>query len=156
MGGYGLCGPMLDDKDALILRELQENAKQTTKEIAANTGIPRTTVHDRVSKLEAAGVIRKFTVIPNYELIGEPTTAFVFASYNPGEGATQREVAETIGRIAGVYEVHLISGDWDMLVKVRGRDVETIGQLVIDRLRDVKGVGKTVTCTVFRTVKELL
>ncbi len=145
---------MLDDKDRVILKELREDAKKTTKQIAANTGIPRTTVHDRITKLETNGVIKRFTVIPDYVRIGEPTTAFVFISYNPTEGSNQREVAERLSQLDGVYEVHMISGDWDILAKVRGRDVETIGQLVIDRLRDIKGVGKTVTSTVFRTVKE--
>ena len=145
---------MLDEKDRLILRELREDAKKTTKTIAENTQIPRTTVHDRIQKMESGGVIRKFTVVPDYELIDEPTTAFVFVSYNHTAGASQRELAEQLAKLDGVYEVHLISGDWDILAKVRGRDVETIGELVIERLRDLTGVAKTVTCTVFKTVKE--
>lgn len=145
---------MLDEKDRLILRELRDDAKKTTKTIAENTGIPRTTVHDRITKLEQGGVIRRFTVIPDYELIDEPTTAFVFVSYNHTGGTSQRELAEQLSKLEGVYEVHLISGDWDILAKVRGKDVETIGDLVIGRLRDIPGVGKTVTCTVFKTVKE--
>ncbi len=145
---------MLDEKDRLILRELREDAKKTTKTIAENTGIPRTTVHDRINKMEENRIIRKFTVIPNYELIGEPTTAFVFVSYNPQSGTGQRELAEQLAKLDGVYEVHLISGDWDIIAKVRGPNVERIGELVIERLRDLAGVGKTVTCTVFKTVKE--
>ncbi|HLE97033.1 MAG TPA: Lrp/AsnC family transcriptional regulator [Candidatus Thermoplasmatota archaeon] len=145
---------MLDEKDRLILRELRDDAKKTTKTIAENTSIPRTTVHDRITKMEQGGVIRKFTVVPDYELIDEPTTAFVFVSYNHTAGTSQRELADQLAKLDGVYEVHLISGDWDILAKVRGKDVETIGELVIERLRDLSGVGKTVTCTVFKTVKE--
>lgn len=145
---------MLDEKDRSILRQLREDAKKTTKEIAEQTGIPRTTVHDRINKMEQNRVIRKFTVVPHYELVGEPTTAFVFVSYNHGSGVTQRQLAEQLSKLDGVYEVHLISGDWDILAKVRGKDVETIGELVIERLRDLEGVSKTVTCTVFKTVKE--
>ena len=46
---------VLDDKDRLILRELREDSKKTTKTIAENTGIPRTTVHDRIHKMEQSG-----------------------------------------------------------------------------------------------------
>jgi DNA-binding Lrp family transcriptional regulator len=53
-----------------------------------------------------------------------------------------------------VQEVHIITGDWDILIKVRERDVDTIGKFVIDRLRAVKGVEKTLTCVVFETEKE--
>jgi Lrp/AsnC family transcriptional regulator, leucine-responsive regulatory protein len=145
---------MLDEKDRLILRELREDAKKTTKTIAENTGIPRTTVHDRINKMEQSGIIRRFTVIPDYEKIGEPTTAFVFVSYNPTAGSSQRALADTLAKMDGVYEVHLISGDWDLIAKVRGANVERIGELVIERLRDIPGVGKTVTCTVFKSMKD--
>jgi DNA-binding Lrp family transcriptional regulator len=145
---------VLDDKDRLILRELRDSSKKTTKEIAENTGIPRTTVHDRIHKMEVSGIIRRFTVVPNYEQIGEPTTAFVFVSYSGGSGANQRELAEQLAKLEGVYEVHMISGDWDILAKVRGENVERIGELVTERLRELPGVGRTVTCAVFKTVKE--
>ena len=104
--------------------------------------------------MEQSGVIRRFTVVPNYELIGEPTTAFVFVSYAGGSGANPKELAEQLAKLEGVYEVHMISGDWDILAKVRGQNVENIGQLVTERLRELPGVGRTVTCAVFRTVKE--
>ena len=104
--------------------------------------------------MEEHRIIRKFTVVPNYELVGEPTTAFVFVSYNHSAGTSQRDVAEQLAKLEGVYEVHLISGDWDIIAKVRGANVERIGELVIERLRDIEGVAKTVTCTVFRTMKE--
>ena len=145
---------MLDEKDRAILEELRQDAKKTTKTIAENTHIPRTTVHDRIHKMETSGVIRRFTIVPNYETIGEPTTAFVFISYAGGAGSTQREVADRLAKVNGVYEVHMISGDWDILAKVRGENVERIGELVTDRLRELPGVGKTVTCAVFKTVKE--
>lgn len=145
---------MLDEKDRLILEELRRDAKMTTKEIAERTHIPRTTVHDRIHKMEQSGVIRRFTVVPNYELIGEPTTAFVFISYNHATGTNQRELAAALAQMKGVYDVHMISGDWDILAKVRGENVERIGELVTEKLRELPGVGKTVTCAVFKSVKE--
>lgn len=53
-----------------------------------------------------------------------------------------------------VREVYIISGEWDLLLKVRGRDLAEIGQLILDKLRGMKGVGKTITCTCFGTIKE--
>ena len=145
---------MLDEKDRAILEELRGDSKKTTKTIAESTSIPRTTVHDRIHKMEQSGVIRRFTIVPNYELVGEPTTAFVFISYNHTAGANQKDLAAALAKLPGVYEVHMISGDWDILAKVRGENVERIGELVTDRLRELPGVGKTVTCAVFKTVKE--
>jgi len=50
--------------------------------------------------------------------------------------------------------VHLISGEHDILLKVRGESMERIGDLVIDKLRQMDGVGRTLTCTCFSTVKD--
>lgn len=145
---------MLDEKDLSILRELRENAKKTTKTISEHTSIPRTTVHDRMGKMEMNGTIRRYTIVPNYERIGEATCAYVFISHDQSQGQSQSQVAKQISSIPGVYEIHLISGDWDIIAKVRGPDVEGIGKMVIEKIRPIQGVGKTFTCTVFETVKE--
>lgn len=145
---------MLDEKDRAILEELRANAKATTKSIAERTGIPRTTVHDRILKMEERGVIKQYTVIPDHAHLGRPTTAYVFITYDGRDGLSQEEVARALSDMDGVFEVHMISGDWDILAKVRGRTVEEIGDLVISRLRRLGGVGKTLTCTVFKSFKE--
>jgi DNA-binding Lrp family transcriptional regulator len=67
---------------------------------------------------------------------------------------SQRSLAEDITKIPEVYEVSVISGDWDILLKVRTSSVEEIGKLVIDRLRSMKGVEETQTCASFQTIKE--
>jgi len=48
----------------------------------------------------------------------------------------------------------VISGEWDILLKVRAGSVEEIGALVVDRLRAMKGIEKTETCVAFQTIKE--
>ena len=53
-----------------------------------------------------------------------------------------------------VQEVHIITGNWDLLLKVRVRDVEELGKFIVDRLRLVRGVEKTLTCVVLSTEKE--
>jgi DNA-binding Lrp family transcriptional regulator len=50
--------------------------------------------------------------------------------------------------------VHIITGDWDLLVKLRAESVDAIGKFVVDKLRLIKGLEKTLTCMVFKTVKE--
>ncbi|NJF24029.1 Lrp/AsnC family transcriptional regulator, partial [Thermococcus sp. GR5] len=56
----------------------------------------------------------------------------------------------------GVYEVHIIAGEWDLLIKVRAPSSEEVGKIVVDKLREIKGVGQTVTMVSFVTVKEEL
>lgn len=145
---------MIDDKDRELIEVLKENSRLKTKAISNQVKMPRTTVHHRMKRLEEEKIIKKYTIVPDYSQIGAPVTAFILVSFLPTMNAKQREVARKISRLKGVYEVHLISGEWDMLLKVRSSSMEKIGELVIDDLREIKGVGKTVTCGCFSTVKE--
>jgi len=145
---------MLDEKDRAILEELIKDSRKTTKAIAKELDIPRATVHDRIVKMEQNGLIKKFTAVPDYGQLGLGVTAFILVQFSSQEGMSQRETAEEIADLRGIHEVHMISGEYDMLLKVRGASMEEIGKLVIDKLREVKGVARTLTCACFTTVKE--
>lgn len=146
---------MLDDKDYLILNELKKNARNSTKQIAMNVDIPRVTVHDRIQKMKKNNVIKKFTFLPNYEKLGLNITVFVFVASNPYESKISiSKIAEEIKSFAGVFEVHIISGEYDILLKIRGKSFDDVGKNTIAKIRQIKGVGRTFTCPCFTTVKE--
>jgi DNA-binding Lrp family transcriptional regulator len=145
---------MIDDKDEIILTELKKNSRDTTKNIGKNVKIPRITVHDRIRKMIDKGIIKNFTIIPDYQKIGLPSKVFIFISFRSDKKISQRELANRIAKLKGVFEVHIISGEYDLLIKVRGTSLEEIGKLVIDKLRKLDGVDKTLTCTCFKTIKE--
>jgi len=145
---------MMDKKDEMIITELKKNARNSTKNIAANTDIPRVTVHDRIQKMIEQGIIKSFNISIDYKKIGYTTEVFIFISFIPTPDVSQRELAKRIAKLPGVYEVHIISGEYDLLLKVRGRSLEDIGALVVDKLRQLKGVGRTLTFACFETVKE--
>ncbi|RLI22574.1 Lrp/AsnC family transcriptional regulator [Candidatus Bathyarchaeota archaeon] len=148
----------LDRKDIQILRILQKNSKITTREIAKQINIPVTTVFTRIKKLEKKGIISGYRAILDAKKLGKGTTAFILASFTyrtPNkELLSQRELAKEIAKFPEVQEVHIITGDWDLLIKVRAENVEEIGKFVIDKLRLIKGIEKTLTCVVFDTEKE--
>lgn len=146
---------MLDEKDLAILRELERDSRRSTKAISSDLDLPRATVHERIKRMTEKGLIKGFTVKLDHAAMGEPVTAFILVSFLPTATVSQREVAQRISGLEGVHEVHLISGEYDMLVKVRGPSMEAIGSLVIDKIRNIEGVGRTLTCTSFATVKEL-
>ena len=144
----------MDEKDEAILGELMKDSRKTTKAIAKSLNMPRATVHDRIARMEQKGMIRRYTAIPDYTQLGLGVTAFILVQFESEKGVSQRETADDIADIKGIYEVHMISGEYDMLLKVRGASMEDIGKLVIDKLRDVVGVSRTLTCACFTTVKE--
>ena len=144
----------MDAKDQKILAELLEDGRKSVVEISNDLQIPRATVQERLKKLVDSGVIRKFAAIPDYSKIGKQVTALVLVSFKSAEKLSQRSLAEDISKIPGVHEVTVISGEWDIVLKVRAGSVEEIGTLVLDKLRTMKGIEKTQTCVAFQTVKE--
>jgi DNA-binding Lrp family transcriptional regulator len=145
----------LDEKDQAILEELRKDSRSTTTQIAKKTRIPRVTVHERIRKLKKGGVIKLFTVAPDYAKLGRPSTAFILIAYAQGP-VSQRELARKISLLPGVFEVHAVTGEWDFLVKARGASLQEIGELVVDKLRALPGVARTQTIACFSTIKEEL
>jgi Lrp/AsnC family leucine-responsive transcriptional regulator len=150
----------LDEKDLAILTLIQENSKLTANQIAKKINTPITTVFAKTKRMEEMGIIKQYRAILSAEKLNLGTAAFILASVSyraKNEDETpisQRQVAEEIARFPEVQEVHIITGDWDLLVKLRAENVESVGKFVVDKLRLIKGLEKTLTCMVFETVKE--
>ena len=150
----------LDEKDLAILALIQENSQLTAKQIAKRVNAPITTVFAKTKRMEEQGIIRGYRAILAPEKLSAGTAAFILASVSyraKGDGApvSQRDVAEEIAKFPEVQEVHIITGDWDLLVKLRAESVDAVGKFVVDKLRLISGLEKTLTCMVFETVKEI-
>jgi Lrp/AsnC family leucine-responsive transcriptional regulator len=149
----------LDEKDMAILALIQENSKLTAKQIAKKISAPITTVFAKTKRMEDLGIIKEYRAILVPEKLGSGTTAFILASVSYRAKAddvpiSQRIVAEEIAKFQEVQEVHIITGDWDLLIKLKAENVDSIGKFVVDKLRLIRGLEKTLTCMVFETVKE--
>jgi DNA-binding Lrp family transcriptional regulator len=149
----------LDEKDVAILSLLQENSQLTAKQIAKKVNAPITTVFAKINRMEELGIIKEYRAIIAPEKLDASTAAFILASVSyrakpDSLPVSQRAVAEEIAKFPEVQEVHIITGDWDLLIKLRGASVDAIGKFVVDRLRLVTGLEKTLTCMVFETLKE--
>lgn len=146
----------LDQVDVEILKTLSKDAKLTTKELARRLQSPVSTIFSRVRRLEKEGVIKRYVAILDPKKFGKETVAFVLVSFSTqGQNSvSQRDVAKRIAEFPEVQEAHIITGDWDILLKVRVSTVEELGNFVVDKLRSVKGISKTVTSLVLSTEKE--
>ena len=148
----------LDEKDLAILELIQKNSKLTARQIAQKIKSPITTVFAKIRRMENQNIIREYRAILAPEKLASGTTAFIFASVsyrtkNSGM-ISQRIVAKKIASFQEVQEVHIITGDWDLLIKLRAEAVDNVGNFVVDKLRLIDGLEKTLTCMVFETIKE--
>lgn len=146
----------LDENDYHLLSALKADARKTIAALSAMLGMPRATVHERISRMKRAGIIRRFTIEEDYSKTGLPTLSFVFVEYDRQSGANQHEVARSIAKIGGVLGVYIISGEWDLLIKVRGKNIEDIGKTILERIRTTPGVFKTYTMACFEVAKDEL
>ncbi|MFQ5837468.1 MAG: Lrp/AsnC family transcriptional regulator [Thermoplasmata archaeon] len=144
----------LDSTDERILEKLIEDSSKSLAHIARELGLPRPTVNYRIQRMRREGIIRKFTVLKDYSRLGQGMTTFVFVRYQPNPEVSQRRLANELAKFPEILEVHLITGDWDILLKVRTGTLEDVGRLVLDKLRSMKGVERTLTSSSLATVKE--
>ncbi len=149
----------LDEKDSAILTLIQKDSKLTAKQISKRVGSPITTVFAKIKRMEELGIVREYRAIVAPEKLGSGTTAFILASVSYRAKSddlpvSQRAVAAEVAKFPEVQEVHIITGDWDLLIKLRAENVDVIGKFVVDKLRLIRGLEKALTCMVFETVKE--
>jgi len=147
----------LDEKDLAILSLLQKNCKMTAREIARKIDSPITTVFAKIKRMEQRKIIKEYKAVLDSKKLNFGATAFILASFSYRDGEkplSQRAIAEQIAKFPEVQEVHIISGNWDILIKIKAENVDAVGRFVVDKLRTVKGIEKTLTCMVFDTQKE--
>ena len=136
----------MDKKDHLIIGELRENSRASIKTISKKTGIRPSTVHQRIQKLIKDGVIEKFTVKLDNKKVEENFIVFVSIKTNAEIGP------EIIGKY-NVKEVFGVTGQYDIILKLKCRDVEQFNDFILD-LRKVKGIKETLTMVCTKTIKE--
>jgi Lrp/AsnC family leucine-responsive transcriptional regulator len=141
----------VDELDLRILAALEEDSSRPLRKLSEELGIPISTLHSRIKRLRAEGVIRGFRALVDPEKLGLSTLAFILISVSEGD---QRAIARRIASFRGVQEVHIVTGEFDIIVKARARNIRELSELVLSRIRGVEGVAKTLTSVVFLPVKE--
>lgn len=149
----------LSEKDIKLLELLQKNCKAALKDISRELNSPVTTVYEKIKRFEKEGIIKKYTAVLDGKKLDKSLTVFVFVTIkyhfaDEQKPLSQRDIAKKISQIPNVQEVHIITGDWDLLLKIKGKDMEEISSFVIDKLRAIKGIDRTFTSSCLEVVKE--
>lgn len=138
-----------------LLRALQDNSQLSLRELSRELGLPISTVHEKIRRLERGGFIKGYHAVLDQKKLGFTVTGYILISIDYSTTkASQAEIAAKAAKLPNVQEVHIIAGEWDLLAKVKSRSVEELGKLVTEKLRTIPGVGKTLSIVVYETVKE--
>ncbi len=133
---------MLDDRDLAILAAVQDDARATFAEIGKRVGLAPSSVHDRVRKLEQAGVIRAYRAEIDPQAVGLFVTALV--SVTRLDPTQPDDLPDRVLDFHEVEDCHSVAGDENYILKVRTR---TTGDLedFLRRLREKAGVRTRTT-----------
>jgi DNA-binding Lrp family transcriptional regulator len=141
----------LDKKDSAIISALKDNARASIRDISKRTGIRPSTVHQRIKRLLADDVIKKFTLKLNDEKVGEGFTVYMLIS-----GSTERYLGDEIMKNDQVKGIYGITGEYDLLIKMKSRDMAAFNDFLLDfREKYSKHISKTLTMVQTVKLKDL-
>jgi len=131
----------VDDIDRKILSYLIKNARIPFLEIARECGISGAAIHQRVKKMEEAGIIEgsRFNVKP--EALGFKVCAFIGVTLDHAH--KYKTVVKDIKKIPEVVECHFITGNYTFLIKLLCRNHQHLMNLLINTLQNIPGIAKT-------------
>ena len=139
----------LDKKDHSIINILKQNSRSAIRDVAKKTKIRPSTVHERIKKLVKEGVIEKFTLKLNNKLVEENFIVFMLI-----KGATTEYINERIVNNKHVKEIFGITGEYDLLLKLKFKDVEEFNEFLIKFRKEHKGIRQTYTMITTADIKE--
>jgi DNA-binding Lrp family transcriptional regulator len=137
----------LDAIDRRLIALLQDNARLSAVALAKAVGLSRSSVQERLQRLESAGVIAQYTV--RLGAGGDPLQAWLLLRY--ADGFSCDDVMPLLEDLPAVQQCHSVAGDIDLLVLVR---VDTSGALadLRERVAAFKGVDDVTTLPVLRVL----
>lgn len=121
-----------DQIDFEILRELQNNARISNKELAEKNGIAPSTCLERVRRLKEDGVIQHFRAHVSAKALGIGVQAMISIRLQQHAKVSFESLCKEISQIEEVINVYLLAGAVDLLVHVAVRDIEHLRRVVID------------------------
>ena len=133
----------IDGIDKEILRFLMEDARKPILQIAGKIGISGAAIHQRLRKLEQAGVIAGSKFMVDTKVLGYSTMAFVGIYLD--KAASNPEAVKELRKIPEVLECHYTTGNWSILIKIICRDNAHLMQLLNHKIQPIKGVSRTET-----------
>ena len=133
----------IDNLDKKILSILSKNARIPFKDVAAECGVSRAAIHQRVQHLIAGGVITGSGFDVNPKSVGYSTCTYV--GINLERGSMYKDVVQQLLTIPEIVECHFTTCSYTMLLKVYARDNEQLMDLLNNKMQMIPGVVSTET-----------
>lgn len=136
---------MRDTLDRRIIRELQRNARESTSNIAQRLQVARSTVHERISRMEKDGTISGYSVILSRTPGEETVQILMFLEIRQQD---TRKILQKLSDYPEIQACFSINGEYDLFLSAEAPRIEDLDVLV-DEIGEIAGVLRTNTSVVF-------
>jgi len=140
-----------------ILEILEKDARVSVEEIAKMLKKKPQSIKQAIKKFEKEGVILKYKTVVNKELIRDTNSevrAIIEVNITPQKNVGFDKIAERIYSFPEVASCYLLSGTYDLLLIVEGKDLHTVAQFVAEKLAPLENVRGTATHFLLKKYKE--
>jgi len=140
-----------------ILEILEKNARATPEEIAKMLNMTPRAVSNAIKKFEKEGIVLKYKTLINKELLRDEDSgvrALIEVKVTPQKNLGFDRIAERIYRFPEVTSCYLMSGTYDLLVVVEGKNLQTVSSFVAEKLSPMENIRGTVTHFILKKYKE--
>ncbi|MBR9727141.1 leucine-responsive transcriptional regulator Lrp [Shewanella intestini] len=144
----------LDRIDRNILTELQADGRISNVELSKRVGLSPTPCLERVKRLEKQGYINGYTALVNPHFLGASLLVFVEITLNRDTPDIFDRFNRAVQLLDDIQECHLVSGDFDYLLKTRVSDMSAYRRLLGETLLKLPSVSDTRTYVVMEEVKQ--
>jgi DNA-binding Lrp family transcriptional regulator len=145
----------MDEATRSLLDALVDNARESTADLARQTGLDEATVEETLAELEASGALRGYTAVVDWDAVDdERVSAIVEVNVELDRETDYDDVARRIAESPAVDSLRLMSGDYDFAANVSGSSMGDVSRFVSEEVAPLPAVTKTVTHYVMETYKE--
>lgn len=141
----------MDETDEKILAKLVENSRMPISKISAQTGIPDSTVSNRIKKLENNNIIEQYTTIINPEAIGIKVIAMIIIQT---ETEKHENVEKELPKLTEVSQVYSVSGEYDILIKLWAHSLDELNDIINSKIRTIDGIEELRELIIMDVLKE--
>jgi len=143
----------LDALDLSILKLLQKNSKLTNKALSTHLSLSVTAVYERIKKLEKTGIIKDYVALLSKEKLDQSFVAFCHVKLIQHTQDNVKQFEKEVIKIDEVLECYHLSGDYDYLLKVHVKDMESYRNFMIEKLTNLNHIGSTHSMFMINEVK---
>ena len=138
-----------------VLSVLLSDARQSSEDIARQTGLDVAAVEAAIASLEADGVIRGYQAVVDWDRVDDDhVTAHLELNVELDRETSYRDIANRIAKFPEVATLRLVSGEYDFSVDVEAESMHEVSDFVAERIAPVPEITQTVTHFVMTTYKD--